>query len=155
MEESPNGTSTHGLRFIFRWEAEPDDGAFIGHGGNADGWKYHDVQPMPFPQEAYDSPQLAVDPSLRSVSATAATTANASSYTANGSVLDVYEEHETASSDSDGDAYWNSYGRSSSDDEEDEYFNPNQTVPSATNLTDDEKAEDAYWAQYASVQGER
>jgi len=57
--------------------------------------------------------------------------------------LSLAGAHET-NEITDEDAYWESYGQ-------DDDYKPNARVPSTTQT--DTQAEDAYWAQYASVQG--
>lgn len=159
-----SSANAFGLRVVFRWEAEEDEGEVVGHGGNADGWKYHDVKPMPFPADAQETPEAALNPTLAAGPSTPhATTPAAATLTSPRSVppttappgFNPNQYHADVSSDSDydDDAYWNSYGRSGSDDEEDDAIAGGPRV-SGVGETDEEKAEDAYWARYASVQGE-
>lgn len=134
-----------GLRLIFRWEASHADGVVQGHGGHAtniDNWKYHDAKPMPFPSNLYNSPHDACnpppnpDPAQRSIP-----------NVTNG-------KGGEAGYGSDDDDYWDSYGNSNSDDEGEPHESQSNGIPrSMSKISDDAKAEDAYWAQYASVHG--
>ncbi|KAH8120368.1 hypothetical protein DFH11DRAFT_1539519 [Phellopilus nigrolimitatus] len=108
-----------------------------------------------FPRGHSRLAQAALDPTASSSSHTATVSENAPhthSVHFASSVLKSNSYQAESGPDSDDDAYWNLYGRSSSDDDEDESFNPRHAA-SASGGTDDEKAEDAYWAQYASVHG--
>ncbi|KAL5534197.1 hypothetical protein ACEPAG_659 [Sanghuangporus baumii] len=146
ISDSPNG-----LRLIFRWEARDGEGAVEGHQGvgtNTDNWKYHDAKPMPFPPNSHDSPQETLHPEAENSTPT-------QSHPPSGDRLPTSfrsQLHIEQSSDSDDDAYWDSYGRSSSDDEDEGMYNSHRSTVSETD-DDDEKAEEAYWAQYASVHG--
>ncbi|KAI5124656.1 hypothetical protein M0805_004264 [Coniferiporia weirii] len=130
-----NFNSADELRLVFRWE--PEDGE---HALNSDGWKYHDMKLMPFPPGALDVPQFAPDfTDSPSPSVSYPTTFEPRPY------------HTGVGPDPDEVAYWNSYGVTSSDDDEEGDFlhRPHVTGEGA----DDEKTEDAYWAQYADVHG--
>lgn len=112
------------LRIVFQWDE-----------GGEDGWKYHDTNVMPFPPGSL--------PSLQDVltEASAKTFGDSSplqqpSY---GNLFGVIEEEA-----SDDDSYWNAYG--AHDDGETPIIH--EPKPVAAN------GEDAYWAQYASVQGQ-
>ncbi|EJD03917.1 uncharacterized protein FOMMEDRAFT_27757 [Fomitiporia mediterranea MF3/22] len=149
-----------GLRLVFRWEAEDGEGVVQGREGaatNADNWKYHDAKPMPFPPNTHDSPQEALHEQLKSsVLASTSTT-----QTSQSPALRLPQSSEPTltraaghsdSDDDDNDAYWNSYGRSNSDDDAEEGAFGVPRI-SANKEIDDERAEEAYWAQYASVHG--
>lgn len=154
---APSLNSGSGLRLIFRWEASDDEGAVQGHHGNAtnaDNWKYHDAKPMPFPSNVYDSPQEALLPD------------SSSSRSGNGSDTPISPQsslthtftfvpnsyHVPLEPEDEDDDYWNSYGRSTSDDEDN--GDPSRATRFVANgETEDEKAEDAYWARYAAVHG--
>ena len=161
---------SRGLRLVFRWEAGEDEGGVIGHGGNADDWKYHDTKPMPFPPDAQESPETALNPSIVTVTPTHVHTngtSAAASLVPSGSVShpsasvspgftpNQYHAEVSYESDSDDDAYWNSYGRSGSDDEEDDTISGGpRGIRVSGGEADEEKAEDAYWARYSTVHGE-
>lgn len=93
---------------------------------NTCGWQYHNVALMPFPADSYSSFEQAL-----------------SAYSAEDFLPEPsYSVEITAEEDDD--SYWNSYG--GSDDSE--------HLPVAANgLEQNLNSEDAYWAQYASVQG--
>lgn len=159
-----SSTNAPGLRLVFRWEAEDVEGEIAGHDGNAEGWKYHDVKPMPFPADAQETPEAALNPALAAGPSTPhVTTPAAASLTSprsvppssvsSGFTPNQYHVDVSSQSDSDDDAYWNSYGRSGSDDEDDDTIAGGPRA-SGVGETDEEKAEDAYWARYASIQGE-
>lgn len=151
-----------GLRLVFRWEAEEGEGEVAGHGGNADGWKYHDVKPMPFPVDAQETPEAALNPALAAGPSTPLAVTPAAAIlrsvspktTSAGFTPNQYHAEVSSESESDDDAYWNSYGRSGSDDEEDDTIAGGpRGMRVSGGETAEEKAEDAYWARYASVQG--
>ena len=137
--------SADGLRFIFRWEPEDASDALDG----SSGWKYHDVQTMPFPDNSSTSPSdvnasdARIDAERVEVDMLMSTAGN-SKETAGAHFL-------AHTSESDDDDYWNSYGGYASDG--DDGITHRGRAGSRSALADDEKAEDAYWAQYASVQG--
>lgn len=113
------------LRMVFQWDGEGEDG-----------WKYHDTTIMPFPPGS--------DASLANVLAQASAEPSSSdrSYlgsSSTGHAFGVIEEEEPASDDD----YWNAYG-AQDDGETPVMHEPRPTVPDS---------EDAYWAQYSSVQG--
>jgi len=97
-----------------------------------DGWKYHDANLLPFPPGSQES--------LQDVLADAV--AKSSSPVAN-----LHPKLSLAGgevSKNDDDDYWNAYGAQGDDD-----IHPEpETLPLTM-----ESSEDAYWAQYASVQG--
>lgn len=137
--------SADGLRFIFRWEPENSSDAMDG----SSGWKYHDMQTMPFPDNASPSPHdpwplKDIERSQRDI---ADVTMPNPRRTSSAQTLTI-----TSESDGDDD-YWNSYGGNTSDDEDRRRSGSRRSRRSIG--VDDEKAEDAYWAQYASVQGEQ
>ena len=142
--------STDGPRFIFRWEPDQvpdgsqDDGA---------GWKYHDLQTMPFPSDASISPS-GVDPTNTAAEhEPTGTNAHSLSHVPTTGARFVTQPSE---SDDDDDDYWNSYGGGGYSDNEDavDYRDRAGSRRSRRSVTtDDEKAEDAYWARYSSVQG--
>lgn len=146
------GDDAAGLRLVFRWEARDGEGAIEGlHGTtpatNIDNWKYHDARPMPFPPNSHDSPRGALHPEAEDPTPTQSHPSSADQIPAS-----LRSQPHIDQSDSDDDAYWDSYGRSNSDDEDGGVYDYR---PSAISRADDgdEKAEDAYWAQYASVHG--
>jgi len=99
---------------------------------NQNGWQYHNVDLMPFPSNSYT---------------------NFSDAFAAYSPDDFLPEPQyavTAPDDGDGDdddSYWNAYGQGDED-------HPPPSSRSAKE-TKDLNSEDAYWAQYSSVQGEQ
>lgn len=98
------------------------------------GWKYHDLRLMPFPSPSFSTPQE----SLANDSACGASPPRLPSH-------DLVAEADHISSGSD-DSYWDAYGAAGHD------------LISPLSLQDESKldaarGEDAYWAQYASVQG--
>ncbi|KAH7931002.1 hypothetical protein BV22DRAFT_1053633 [Leucogyrophana mollusca] len=109
-----------GVRMLFQWD-------------EADGWKYHDLQLMPFPVPSYSSiEEVTAPPSIRS------------EYSEGARTFEL-EDARGGSDESDDDAYWNAY-----DAPGDEY---SPLPPHSAKKSAHEGAEDAYWAQYASVQG--
>jgi len=113
-----------GLRIIFQWDQD-------------DGWKYHNASLMPFPPLSHSSLHDAASNTL---------------YPSNGqSQHDFLQDHAPSirpgheHSSHDDDSYWNAYGQ---DHEHDAapIFDLSKDDPHAA-------TEDAYWAQYASVQG--
>jgi len=95
-----------------------------------DTWKYHDANLMPFPRGSR--------PSLMDTAPTASIVQNADASQHPDS------KHHT---NSDNDDYWNSYGAQADGDED----LPKKSA--AYHRENSEMGEDAYWAQYASVQG--
>ncbi|KAI0274670.1 hypothetical protein BC834DRAFT_849161 [Gloeopeniophorella convolvens] len=93
-------------------------------------WKYHDANVMPFPHGTHSSLDDAI--------------AGPETITVPVPQLGATEIDESGGGDDDDDDYWNSYG---ADDDTD--------VPPLPAASKDETdaSEDAYWAQYASVQG--
>jgi hypothetical protein len=89
-------------------------------------WKYHDSNVMPFP--------AGTRPSLGDIPVGAAVP----------SPIPISEFGEEKQDKGDDDDYWNSYGM--------EDDNAAQ-LPSSTSKDETDASEDAYWAQYASVQG--
>lgn len=133
-----------GLRLVFRWEGRQGEGVVQGHDGlstNADGWKFHDAKPMPFPPGIHDSPQVALDSVTMHSAQPAPAGRDAPKSRADISV----PKQETESDDEDD--YWNSYGQTSSDGEE-------ERQRDARIQTSNSADEDAYWARYSSVHGE-
>ncbi|THH06912.1 hypothetical protein EW145_g3751 [Phellinidium pouzarii] len=142
-----NGNGSDRLRLIFRWDAEDSENIMQDQDGNptnTDGWKYHDVKPTPFPLDSHDSPQAA----LKFAANLASHSASAQALLHHTSVLMPSLNSVGIDYDSDG-AYWDSYGRS---DDDGQVYNISHSI-AAHGETDDEKAEDAYWDQYASVHG--
>jgi hypothetical protein len=92
-------------------------------------WKYHDSNVMPFPPRTH--------PDLRDAVAAAATGP------APGLSEEKKERNEHGDDNSDDNDYWNSYGMEEGD------LQP----PPSTSTDETDASEDAYWAQYASVQG--
>lgn len=146
-QKSSSRAVDNDLRLVFRWEAGEGQGFVRGHDGhttNADGWKFHDAKPMPFPQGVYDTPQDAIN----TVRPTGGVTSiiNAESRGASAPKLDRGLDDALQSDDDDD--YWNSYGQSSSNDEHE-----SQGFARASGSRNDPNSEDAYWARYASVHG--
>lgn len=100
------------LRVIYQWQPEH-------------GWKFHDLNLMPFPPDSFSSPLAAMSWDIHAGSS------------------DTVDGSDTA--DSDGD-YWNSYGGDG------EFGEPLGRLISAAK--DDMESEDSYWAQYSTIQGE-
>lgn len=93
-----------------------------------DGWKYHDTNLMPFPSGSRES--------LQEVMAEAVAKAS--------QVQNPSRRLSDGASENDDDEYWNAYGAQG----DDEIHREQEAQPSAA-----EGGEDAYWAQYASIQG--
>ncbi|KAH9982498.1 hypothetical protein BGW80DRAFT_28556 [Lactifluus volemus] len=93
-----------------------------------DSWKYHDSNVMPFPPGTH--------PSLTDAIAAATMSTPESS----GENRDKSEHDDDDSDDND---YWNSYGTE----------DKGMQFPPPTSKGESDASEDAYWAQYASVQG--
>ncbi|KAH0838320.1 hypothetical protein J3R83DRAFT_6598 [Lanmaoa asiatica] len=111
-------SDAEGLRMLFHWD-------------DIHGWRYHDLQLMPFPSSSLSTPRQ----SLASNSAGPARLPS----------LDLVAEADHTSSGSD-DSYWDSYGAAGHD----LTFSLPLRSESKPNAVE---GEDAYWAQYASVQG--
>lgn len=92
---------------------------------STESWKYHDLKTMPFPEGAKTSPQAVSPFSTQAVSTPMLVTGGGS----------------PASEDGD-DAYWNAYGN-----DEQSYGRPTSTS------IHEPGSEDAYWAQYSTIQG--
>ena len=111
-------SDAHGLRMLFHWD-------------ETDGWKYHDLRLMPFPNPSYSTPHE----SLQVGSNSACNAADPSRHSS------PEVDHINSADD---DAYWDAYGAVG-------YDLTSSVLPQSG--TDAVKGEDAYWAQYASVQG--
>jgi hypothetical protein len=115
-------------RLIFQWE-EPD------------GWKYHDVGLMPFPNNSYPTLQAALQarssPPIESVVEAA--------YSSQIYATSSLEEDDEEEKEGDDAAYWDAYGAG-----DDSHGLQSRRHSS---LQDGLQNEDSYWAQYASVQG--
>jgi hypothetical protein len=98
-------------------------------------WKYHDSNVMPFP--------AGTRPSLGDIPASA-TASNPISVSESGEQKQDKGGDGDVDKDDDDDGYWNSYGVEDDDDAQ---------LPPSTNEDEVDASEDAYWAQYASVQG--
>ncbi|KAF7791837.1 hypothetical protein EIP86_002861 [Pleurotus ostreatoroseus] len=121
--------SREGVRLVFQWD-------------DPDGWKFHDLKTMPFPEGS--SPSL-----LQALTASAAATEPDPEPSYGAQITHdsyTYERDDASGSDDDDDDYWNAYGAADSDG-----GSPRQhSLP----LKDDGgDSEDAYWARYASVHG--
>lgn len=104
------------------------------HWDDIHGWKYHDLRLMPFPSSSSSTPQE----SPASNSACGAGSPRLPS-------LDLVAEADHISSGSD-DSYWDAYEAAGHD--------LTSALPPRSELKPDAvEGEDAYWAQYASVQG--
>ncbi|KAG8219832.1 hypothetical protein J3R82DRAFT_808 [Butyriboletus roseoflavus] len=101
------------------------------HWDDIHGWQYHDLRLMPFPSSSLSTPQE----SLASSSACGAGPPRHLS-------LDLVAEVDRMSNGSD-DSYWDAYGAVGHD----------PSPPGSESQPDVAEGEDAYWAQYASVQG--
>jgi len=97
------------------------------------GWRYHDLRLMPFPSPSFSNPEEL----LASSSACGAGSPRRSSS------VDLVAEADHINSGDD-DSYWDAYGTAGHD-----LASP---LP-PQNSSDAVEGEDAYWAQYASVQG--
>ncbi|KAG5634803.1 hypothetical protein H0H81_000714 [Sphagnurus paluster] len=100
-----------GLRLVFQWSP-------------SEGWQFHNLTLMPFPQDSYDSLNDAI----------------------------IYEPHDfldepplAAIDDDERDSYWDAYGLS--DDDLDHPSSKNSKEAG------EQETEDAYWAQYSAVHG--
>lgn len=100
-----------------------------------EGWKYHDTNIMPFPPGS--------QPSLHDVLAEAVTKAT-EGQGSRPSSLHRYSLGVDDSDENDDDSYWNAYG-AQDDEGGPKIYEP---VPQTADAS-----EDAYWAQYSSVQG--
>lgn len=114
-----------GLRLVFQWDGE-------------DGWKYHDSNLMPFPSGSHES--------LHDVM-TSAFSKITESNGASGSKPSTEDYFEGGNDDDD---YWNAYGAEEDDEGAREAAAQARKDALAAAA---ESSEDAYWAQYASVQG--
>ena len=123
------------LRLVFRWDPDVDDAA------PSDGWKYHDAKLMPFPPGFTSSPNL--------VHSHSRTNPQGPTPTLNVNEQDpsrfntARESQAHDGGDVEDDDYWNSYD-GGSDDEGD---------PEDSGRPHYDDSEEAYWAQYSSVQG--
>lgn len=104
------------------------------HWDDIHGWRYHDLRLMPFPSSSFSTPQE----SLASNSACGAGPPRPLS-------LDLIAEADRISSDGD-DSYWDAYGATGHD-------LTSHSPSRSDSQSDVAEGEDAYWAQYASVQG--
>ncbi|KAG6381195.1 hypothetical protein JVT61DRAFT_5598 [Boletus reticuloceps] len=96
------------------------------HWDSTHGWKYHDLRLMPFPSPSFLTPEESL----------------ASSGTdPRSSTLDLVSEADNVNSEEE--SYWDAYGAAGHD----------LTSPLPPQGTEAVEGEDAYWAQYASVQG--
>jgi len=93
-----------------------------------DGWKYHDIQLMPFPSTSYFTLQRAISES---------STEN--------KVLEQPVAAASAGADLDDRDYWNAYGAPPDD--------ISALAPRSAKDGSSDGTEDAYWAQYSLVQG--
>lgn len=116
-------TGDDGLRLVFEWDGQ-------------ESWKYHDSNVMPFPPGTHDSLSDAV---------ASATTITIPVPELKGPQTESRGNGGGGDDDTDDDDnYWNSYGAE----------NTGSVRPSPSMGRDEADAsEDAYWAQYASVQG--
>ncbi|KAF8843943.1 hypothetical protein BDN67DRAFT_944151 [Paxillus ammoniavirescens] len=108
-----------GLRMLFQWD-------------EADGWKYHDLQLMPFPASSF----LTLQEAVFSNSAPEAELDRPSHIVAG-------VDHDNNIDD---DPYWDAYGAVG-----DGLSSP--LPPRSATASESIEGEDAYWAQYAAVQG--
>ncbi|KLO20280.1 hypothetical protein SCHPADRAFT_898309 [Schizopora paradoxa] len=162
-----SGAATKGLRLVFRWEGvlgAEDASEELGQDQHP--WKYHDAKPLPFPSGASPSPTVSNTSScpISPISPASCSSENSLPTQDGSSALDrnairipllSLSDPSTVTQstflpvqddpESEDDDYWNSYGRGS-DEEEEGSSRPQRDL-------DDEKAEDAYWARYNSVQG--
>lgn len=122
---------SHGLRLVFQWDAQAD-GSF----DDGSSWRYHDAKLMPFPSQSHASLEVS---SLREIEV------EDMSYTP---IPDFAGDRAHNDDDDDDDDYWNAYG-TQGDEDQSESHSSTMSHHSLSN----EKTEDAYWAQYASVQG--
>ncbi|KDQ63725.1 hypothetical protein JAAARDRAFT_75982 [Jaapia argillacea MUCL 33604] len=126
------------VRLVFQWDDRDSS------------WKYHDLALMPFPPGAQASLAHALSAHPASFSLPVPSFPTIGSFAP--SVGDGYESDND--DDGDDDEYWNAYGAASDQEEQHEprYGSVNkQTANSIKSV--EEAAEDAYWAQYSSVQG--
>ena len=112
-----------GLRLVFQWDGE-------------DGWKYHDSNLMPFPPGSHESLHEVMTSAFSKIAESNGICGSQPSNEEDGKI----DGH-------DDDDYWNAYG--ADDDDEGAREAAIQTRRDAAPAS----SEDAYWAQYASVQG--
>ncbi|KAI0669923.1 hypothetical protein C8Q78DRAFT_976572 [Trametes maxima] len=114
-----------GARVIFQWDESGE-------------WRYHNTEVMPFPPGGRSALEDVLVPPMPE-NPVSMPTLSAAPYTRS-------YDHELPQDDSDDDDYWNAYGSTDIGD---------STYGSGAPLSskDDPASEDAYWAQYASVQG--
>ncbi|OBZ80082.1 hypothetical protein A0H81_01170 [Grifola frondosa] len=118
-----SGTDS-GARLIFQWD-------------DADGWKYHNTDLMPFPPGSLVSLEDVLHPSSNHVLLQAVPSAR--------SYVHSFGD-DNLEDDSDDDDYWNAYGAHDHSSESTGHGH----IPSAKEAGN---TEDAYWAQYSSVHG--
>ncbi|KAH7915786.1 hypothetical protein BJ138DRAFT_1176241 [Hygrophoropsis aurantiaca] len=111
-----------GVRILFQWDV-------------IDGWKYHDLQLMPFPILSYST--------IEELAAPGSSTFNKKQTTI---MISEIADMGAQSEGEEDDVYWNAYGGALGD-------NYSPLPPQSAKQSVHEGAEDAYWAQYASVQG--
>ncbi|KZP31265.1 hypothetical protein FIBSPDRAFT_1037716 [Athelia psychrophila] len=114
------------LRLVFQWDGQGEDG-----------WKYHDTTIMPFPPGSIASlPDALAQASAQSSGPDHSYLGPLSA----GCAFGVIEDEEPASDDD----YWNAYG--AQDDGENPVIHKPKPIVA-------DGSEDAYWAQYSSIQG--
>lgn len=124
VDLSPN--ASEGLRVILQWDESGE-------------WRYHNTDLMPFPPGCRPVLEdVLVPPSPPHP--ISVHTLSTPSYTRSYEVSDLQD-------DSDDDDYWNAYGAT---DVGDSFYG--QDIPASAK--DAASSEDAYWARYASVQGQ-
>ena len=118
-----------GLRLVFQWDGE-------------DGWKYHDSNLMPFPPGSHES--------LHEVMASAFSKVAESNSASGSKPLNEDYLEDGKVNGKDDDDYWNAYGADDDDEGVREAAAHARRIAQAAAAA---SSEDAYWAQYASVQG--
>ncbi|KAF8445962.1 hypothetical protein L210DRAFT_3642271 [Boletus edulis BED1] len=102
------------------------------HWDSTHGWKYHDLRLMPFPSPSFSTPEESLASSFACEAGT----------DPRPSTLDLVSEADNVNG-SEEESYWDAYGAAGHD----------LTSPLPPQGTEAVEGEDAYWAQYASVQG--
>ncbi|KAH8835817.1 hypothetical protein DL96DRAFT_1666448 [Flagelloscypha sp. PMI_526] len=129
----------HRVRLVFMWDPPSSE------------WKYHNAAPMPFPAAASHTSLDRALVHMQGVSpdvavANQATPSSSSRPSSSEGMAPSFDISTHSDEEGGDDAYWNAYG---DDESEDELGHSSRRQPSAGN----DLSEDAYWAQYSSVQG--
>jgi hypothetical protein len=137
---------THDGEFFFAHAAAetPPDNARIVFCWADEQWRYHNLALTPFPANATEEPE---DGNLSTISVDVPQIVRPHS--------EAIEVLTSATDDSgDDDSYWNAYGAQDDDDDDDESAGLSSSGRAKRLSHGTDESEDAYWAQYAAVQGE-